>query len=757
MSKVPGMIATNDHNNAAAGDGSNNNMLSINDPIFEEISRQGKPRRTSQQKKTPRVIGTNVEKKKTEKKEKVNRFAKRSNSPNSQKPSSTPVTSNAMSLSDFSQKMAEAEKPLFDFSSAAPNSNEDESVFDFANANSKDEAIFSFGDANDDDKSTQIKQTSSETPFFLAGDSTQSKTTNHQQNGEPETSSLFNFGSSNSSVVNHSNNVVNNSNTVVNHSNNNADNSKSEESLSDKYLSDSGIAEAPIALVSQFTFLQSEVASAARKVSQAREGLKSAKPSEIPAAKAACDNMRDHLISLLDQAIEMTKEAPILFKERETTTKNELPLLRKQKDDNLKTLSELEVVQGRDREALNSAKKNSEASISSLNRTYEIQFKAFSLKKQQFEASMNKEMNPVTERLAEIEQQKSKHESEIAELLRQIEIQKAHIARLDSEYEEKIAEYERIEMKYNNEMTKLSDEERALQEQRAQTDAKIKQIEAPYQSLIDTIEKRDNQMKSIIKRSQKLDSMIADSQRDTTQCSSAALIVNKLCASHTEVVKNRINTKAKIDELTSKLQQLAQVTQPKDEEIQMLKSKASRAADFIAANSDRVAQLETEKKAAIAQKNFMAAKQITQQMKDIQDQLSTAQNVLAESESKVAQYESENSQQNSLIKQIREELDDSRYEYLENDFNYYESTIAVLDGLFELSPFGEKMLKPLQSLMLTGLTGIERPPKLDVNVVKMKIAELNKKLDEVVQLEDYEAADSIQEQINKLTAKLAHA
>jgi protein-arginine kinase activator protein McsA len=79
----------------------------------------------------------------------------------------------------------------------------------------------------------------------------------------------------------------------------------------------------------------------------------------------------------------------------------------------------------------------------------------------------------------------------------------------------------------------------------------------------------------------------------------------------------------------------------------------------------------------------------------------------------------------------------------------------VLDGLFELSPYGRKLLKPLQALLLAGLAHVDVPPKLDVEEVQRRIQELNTKLEAVVAKEDFETAATIQEDIDRLAARLA--
>ena len=711
------------------------NILSIQDPRIMELSHNAK-RRASQVKKAPRVIGANIEKKKNKEKEKdkAPRFAKRSSSP-----TVTKTSQNQMSLFDFTssmnQKKLEAEKPIFDFSSAQDNGEVEESAFDFASADIPSQPV------NNDSTSA-----------FNFGEPE-----NAQQNDNAGNILLQDANHNNHNALINNKNENENDNLgspTKDDSSPKPDEMVSEENISESFENESGT---PLEIVKDLKTLKEDVQRTAKQCSKARNELKTLKPGDIPAAKQAYQQIHDHLLSLLDNAIEMSKDAPSLLTEREVYAKNQIPILQKQKEETNQKLSNLEIQQSNDKESLANARKSTEATISSINRAYDIQMKSFSLKRQQHEQKMNNALSPITERLAEIEGLKSEYEKKIQELMQKIQEYNNKIAQLDQEYEEKMQAYESIESSFNGSNSQMQEEEKQLQEQRAQADAKIQKIEAPYQALADAVEKRQHEINTLAKHAQDLDILLSDSIRDTNQCSSVANIVNNLVGSHASIVNKRIESKKAIEAATAKLQELLQLNQPKEDEIQLLRNKSSRAAEIVQTNTDLLSTLDAEKKTAISQKNFMAAKQITQQIKDIQDQLNNAQKTVADSEALISKYEEENYQINSQIRELREEIEDTKYSLLENDFNYFESTIATLDGIFELSPFGEKLLKPLQSVMLVGLEGIERPPKLDPKVIQQKIDELNVKLDKVVAEEDYEAADTIQEQINRLTTKLAHS
>lgn len=741
--------------------------LAFNNQFFQEISGQTKNRSSAQKKKSPRVIGV----KKKEKKEKPSRFAKRSSSPTEQS------NANQVSLSDFassiSKKEAEEQKAKesgFDFSSAAPNK-DTESAFDFSSAatNKENESAFDFSSATPGAKQEQPEESAFN---FIEDDNPQSPPANND-----EAPSAFSFVDADPNPAN--NNAQNPP--ATQESENDGQNASSqqppknlppqkeveasntsdllqsekehESAKSDELVSDAND-DLPLSIANRFKSLKIDVEKAAKKVSQSKEYLKS---SSDLASINLYEGNRERLLNLLDQAIEATKEAPSLLKERESNAKNEIPNLQKQKEDGAKQLNDLNSQQMRDKEAIDNAKKSTQSSISSLNRSYDIKYSSFSTKKNQYDLETNQALSPVADRLAEIEQSKSLEEKQIAALLKKIDEHKQNIAQLDAEYEEKMKTYEEIENKFSSRHEEILKEEKQLQEERRKIDAQIKQIEAPYQTLLDAVEKRDRKMKAITKQNEKLTSMIDDCKRDVSQCSSAAEIVTKLCNGHDQVVKTRIQTKGKIEEIKSRLNQLSQLSQPNDDQIQVLKIKSARAADVVSASTERISQLEAEKKAAISQKNFMGAKTITQQLKELQDQLASAQKTVSESNEQIDKISKENTNQHDQIKIAKEELEDAQYSLIENDYNYFESTVAVLDGLFELSPYGVKLLKPLQEIVLRGLNDIERPPELDPNIITSKIEELNKKLEEVVAKEDFEAADVIQEKINKLNAKLSNS
>lgn len=727
-----------------AGPPEQEKILSINDPIFEEISNQGKPKKPA--KKTPRVMGKKEKKK--EKKDKPSKFA--------------------LQKSENSQsKEPDIDKPkdsFFDFSSATPSADHQlkDSVFDFSTASLSDhpkESGFDFSAA------AQSEQQPEESVFSFIDDSAPAPTQNPQPDDQTSAFSFVNDShltpaDQNQEAEAHA------SNTPFFLSEPQQDNQNDQQipqdvkSEPEAHKSDEVFSDTPNdpsnSIVDRFKSLKTKVEKAAKEVSQSRDVIQSSNPTESTAAKALYENNRERLLSLLDQAIEITKEVPEMMKEREVTATNDIPELKKRKEDANKELIDLDVQQTRDKQQISEAKQNTKASINSLNRTYDIKLQSFNNKKSQYEQMMNQSLEPIAERLAEIEQQKSSQEKAIAELMQKIEEHKSIIADLDKEYNEKMELYEQTEAKFNSQREQITEEERQLQQQRAETDAKIKKIEAPYQTLIDAIDKREKQMTRIAHRTQKIEALLADCTRDIQQCSSAADIITKLCNRHDETLRTRLEAKSRIEQATARINDLTHDSQPQKDQIKTLQFKLDRATEVVSSNSERAAQLEAEKKTAISQKNFMAAKQITQQLKEVQDLLQTAQKTIDESQAKIAKIQNDNSQQSVLIKKTQEELDEAKYVLLENDFNYFESAIAVLDGLFELSPFGVKLLKPLQELMLSALNYIERPPKLDPNLIAAKIDQLNKELDEVVSQEDFEKADEIQEKINRLQSKLAH-
>lgn len=88
------------------------------------------------------------------------------------------------------------------------------------------------------------------------------------------------------------------------------------------------------------------------------------------------------------------------------------------------------------------------------------------------------------------------------------------------------------------------------------------------------------------------------------------------------------------------------------------------------------------------------------------------------------------------------------------EIEFFETSLKLMNDLFESSSFCEKILSPLKDLIAFVL---EKTPKVEIlsrESLEEAIGKLNDQLQEAVEAEDYGLADVIQTKIDTLTSKL---
>ena len=460
------------------------------------------------------------------------------------------------------------------------------------------------------------------------------------------------------------------------------------------------------------------------------------------------------LLELLDTAMRVTYQMKEMIVEEGEAAKSALPQAKDELDKLKQQLADKRAEGVKEEMELEEARKSTAASVDGLRREVQTKKSALTAKYSDIEERIERASDPFTSRLAEIEQEKEEHEKAIQEMRAEIERRERLLAELDKEYDQKMKDLDATTESFQEEQSKLDEESKKLELEEQESERKIRQLEAPYQSILDSVEARKKVVQGLENKIDKTTKAIDDFRKDSTQAASAALIVEKLSSAHKKMCEKRVELKQKFEGEKTKYERLMTELNPRANESKDAKNKASKLSENISVMKQKLQQLEADKKSAIAAKNFMAAKSVTQQMKELQDQLAASESSLADVQLVISGLEAQGSQASSQLQAARDEIEDLKYEMLANDYNFYESTIAILDGVFELSPYGSKLLAPLQKIMLGALAFVEKPPSLDPEKIKEKIQILNDRLNEVVEAEKYEEAAVIQEQIDRLSSKL---
>lgn len=665
------------------------------DPLLEELSIScAKPKRSLSLKRSgPRVIGTKVEKKKEAKPEAPkNRFAKKK-SPETKK-------------DQESHSESGVGDSAFSFTDEGPphdSEHDGSSAFDFVNGTETGESAFDFVNGSDTGKSAFD---------FVNGDDTEKSAFDFvNENAQTGETPFFLDGT--------------------------ADEAESSDVVKLEIHRDRDVART-----------LSEVQMALGEATAKVRTTKNDKNYEGHKAAHQC------LLALLDKAMSVTYHMNEMFMEEEEAAKNALPKAREELQKLQKQLQDTKSEGLQEEIALEKARQSTAESVNGLRQTVQDKKTALTAKYAEIEERIERASDPFTSRLSEIEQEKEEHTRAINEMLKEIERRKHALVELDKEYEEKMQALNATTESFAEEQKKLDEESKRLEAEEKESERKVRQIEAPYQSLLDSVEARKKTVKGLENKISKTTKAIDDFQKDSTQAASAARIVDKLSSSHERMCSKRAELKQKFEAEKLKHETLMTNLNPRANEEKDAKNKATKLSENISVMKQKLQQLETDKKSAIAAKNFLAAKSVTQQIKELQEQLTASETALSDVQALISGLETQGSQASSQLQAAREEIEDLKYEMLANDYNFYESTIAILDGVFELSPYGSKLLAPLQKIMLSALAFVEKPPALDSEKIKQKIDALNEKLNAVVEEEKYEEAALIQEQIDRLSSKL---
>ncbi|KAH0786836.1 UvrB/uvrC motif family protein [Histomonas meleagridis] len=672
---------------------------------------------------TPRVIGVKKEAKKADPKKP--KFAKKSVT------IATPDQNNQIPVPSFNFTSESEENVSSNYQSDSPTKPENDNevyAFDFASESqpldSSAQSEFSFG-------ATKTTEQSNDNSFSFTNESNEKETT--QSPPTEENSFAFAFVSSGPGQQHESSELRSESES---------------ESLK------------PFEITSNETVnydaLQRAVNEATRAVDEDRKALRSSGGINNEMLQQKFEKSHSNLISLLDQAMFIANKAAEALEERHTNISSIINDIKQHQTDTEQRLHDLEQQQLKDEQNVKSYRMQNSASIDSIRKNVDTKQSQLNMRRKQLEMMENDSTEPLATRLAAIEEEKSDLEEKITSLLKQIEEHKQRIAALDKEYEEKCMEYEEMENKFSTEKTKLEAEERTISIERAQCESKIKQIEAPYQSLLDNVNRRTKKIEILKEQLNDYKKQMSDIQIDAVQSEPAAQIIENMCKNHVSVVEKRNLAKEKLERAKKTLEELENFTNPNTAELPLLRSKVATTNETLTMLKQKLNQLEASKKNAIQTKNFMQAKTLTQNIKETQEQINANEAIMKETNNKINTIVLENSEQAAQLDQAKEDIEDAKFTILDSNYSYFESTIAVLDGLFELSPYATKLLKPLQAIMLHAVLYLEQPPKLNKESIQQKIDALSKQLDMAIEKEDYEEAERLQKQIDELSAKLTH-
>jgi protein-arginine kinase activator protein McsA len=133
------------------------------------------------------------------------------------------------------------------------------------------------------------------------------------------------------------------------------------------------------------------------------------------------------------------------------------------------------------------------------------------------------------------------------------------------------------------------------------------------------------------------------------------------------------------------------------------------------------------------------------------DKIDTNERLVAQTSAKLEQ---EVADLTSEIASAQVGAEEARVSMLTIDQEFFTQAVKELKGLFEFSPYGQKLLRPLLEMLQFALEHTELSKETTKEEIDAELEALNNQLQEAIQQDDFDTAAQLQEKIDKLTAQL---
>jgi chromosome segregation ATPase len=373
----------------------------------------------------------------------------------------------------------------------------------------------------------------------------------------------------------------------------------------------------------------------------------------------------------------------------------------------------------------------------------------------EYETSLAATRLPYESKIRDLTVERDSHNARIRELLAEIEEHRRLVKSLETEIVNEEAAVSKADESFNPKRSAIAADDRQLKVEIGEFEARVREIEAPFQSLLDTTAKREIEINAVTTATEKLGQQIVDGERDSTQCESAAGIINQLCKDHFTYNAQRAELQTRYDNACLKAAEKDQRRADVYSETAQLRGTAQQASDFLADARSKRPQLEESKKGAVRSKNFRGAQQIAQQLTQLVQKIETSEKFVAEAAEKLDRLESEATKLSAEITAAQVEADDARTGILHLDYEFLAMAVKLIRQLFELSPYAKRLLDPLFVMLEFRLGHVEVPQEeMSQEEMERNLAELNVELQTAIDQDDFDTADAVQKKIDRLQAKL---
>ena len=476
--------------------------------------------------------------------------------------------------------------------------------------------------------------------------------------------------------------------------------------------------------------------------------------SQISRARTTVLKSQQAITTAMMEAMNLANQAPGHLLTHAEESQKELPDLKTRKSALDKRLATLMEDQTADKETIEIERKKNANTLDELKRPIDEHEESHQAMIMALEEQLKAKKLPFEQQISELQAEKDSHNQTIAELLAKVEEHRKIIATLDKEMSKQHQNIKEADQSFNPQRHEIAEDQKALDQEKAEFQKRVREIEAPFQSLVDTVEKRETEITGVTAAVDKVNQQIEDGEKDAKECQGAATIIEKLCQEHSTYAREREAVKTRFDTAEKKATDGENRRNEINTETIELRSQSQRASEFLIDAKSKLPQLEASKKAAVASKNFRGAQQINKQITTITEQVQKNEAIVADTTQRLENLEGEATTLSDEIARSQVEAEESKIQLLQLDHDFFQSAVTELQSLFSISPFGERLLSPLFKMFEFALAHTEVPKQLSKEELEAELARLKDELNNAVEIEDFDTATSLNEKITTIEAKL---
>lgn len=471
--------------------------------------------------------------------------------------------------------------------------------------------------------------------------------------------------------------------------------------------------------------------------------------------KSIITENQSNFLKSIAEAMTISNEAPGHLLSHAASSQIELPQLRVRKSALDKRIITLVDEQENDKQTIEAEKKKNESIIEEIEKPIKEHKANHEALEKELQQRIDEAKKPFVEKLEQYQSETDEHNKIIQDLQAQIRQHQKSIKELNNKIMDTKKQIKTTEAQFNKDKISLQDDSYKIKIESDKFLQKVKEIEAPYQSLVDAVEKRDSEIKGITTAVDKITKQIEDGEKDASECESAAKIINKLCQDHFQYSDKRNDLKKTYDDALRIESDNENKRNQINEDTVILRGKLQSASEQLMAAKSSLPQLETSKKAAVASKNFRGAQQISKQIASMNEQITANESFVQQTSELIEKMETEAVGISTQISKAQADLEESKIALLQLDFEFFNNSVEVLESLFKISPFGEKLLHPLLNMFQYAKDNTEVPKIMSKEEMESEIKKLTQIVEDAISKDDFDTAAQIQEQIDTLTAKIA--